>query len=507
MRNRGGGAAFFYDANGRQYVEVSKNELLVKLKPGGGGRAAARPAFMGQVVRPPNLPEHAARLEDRLARSGFHVYRGAQPAQTLAAQADVEWALPLLHSRRSRTPIYMTDEIVLKFGEGVSGEAVRNVLDAYGCTIVRRDKRVSGRYICRVNTPSGIKTLKVANELHEREDVDYAHPEFYIPKIALAPPTINDPLYSTNQWHLDGDASKGATAGADINAEVAWDTANAPNNEGDPNIRVSIIDECVEKNHPDLAPNYVTGRDFDPPGSPGYDDDPSPDDPHSQMHGTSCAGVAVGAANSIGVRGSAPRCGLIGVKFFGASLSEDADAFLFSMDPNGDNYHSDGAAVMSNSWGYDGTFAPTDVVNAIHTVVTTGRDGKGCVVLFAAANNDHTVDGISAMAQLEDVICVGGTNSNRYHVEYSDSGPEVSVTAPTSDGGGDGIRSSAIRITTTDTTGGGGHPSARRPPPSAGRWRGATRCCWGWTICSGRTRPRSPCCSTWAGASPTGTSW
>ena len=59
------------------------------------------------------------------------------------------------------------------------------------------------------------------------------------------------------------------------NVEGAWDSNNGPNAQGSPTVRVSILDECVEKLHPDLFPNWAAGLDLD---EPPYDDDPSPDD-------------------------------------------------------------------------------------------------------------------------------------------------------------------------------------------------------------------------------------
>ncbi len=135
-----------------------------------------------------------------------------------------------------------------------------------------------------------------------------------------------------------------------------------------------------------------------------------------------------------------------------------ADGYYFSVDPDNNGDHSDGAAVLSNSWGFaDGTLQPAEVVNAINYAATLGRNGKGCLILFAAANNDHTVNGVQAMGQLPTVLTVGGTNSNAYHTEFSDVGPEVGIATPTNDRGDDGVRLGWLDITTTDNTGSSGY--------------------------------------------------
>jgi len=443
---------FFYQANGKYAVTVSPSDFLVGAVAAPDRDVSVRPDRLPPRIVPAGFPDEAARLEDHLERRGYHVVRGSGRAE-LQNAPEVAFALPLLYPADSEAPLYMTDRIVLAAKSGVSGEQVGELARSLGCD-ARPCKWGQNRYLLTVRDTRATDPLATANALHERQDiVQYAHPDFFAVKVAMTPPVIEDPLYHSLQWHLDGDASKGAAAGSDINVEAAWDTAHGPDAQGIPEIRVSILDECVEKLHPDLYPNWAAGLDLDPDPP---DDDPSPDG--GQRHGTSCAGVAVAVGNEIGVRGAAPNCGLIGVKFFGATVSEMADGFYFSVDPNDDGDHSDGAAILSNSWTFaSGTLQPPDVVNAVNFAANNGRNGLGCLVLFAAGNNDHTVNGVSAIAQLETTLAIGGCNSNRMHTEFSDVGPEIAFVAPTNDRGDDGVRFSWLNITTVDNTGSSGY--------------------------------------------------
>jgi len=444
--------AYFYDAQGRRPIAIADNEVLVRVDTDAGTPVGTRPGFLPARVVPGELPEPAVQLEDLLERRGLHVVRGAGLAEMRSTRG-VVFALPVLYRAGSNVPIYQTDRIIVAFKEGVAADEVNRIADSYGCD-ARARMRGRNRYTFTVRDTQAVSPLAVANALHERPDLAlYAQPDFFLPKVAYSPPVIDDPLYLSLQWHLDGDVLKGADPDSDVNVEAAWDTDNDPNSEGSPTVRVSILDECVEKLHPDLFPNWAAGLDLDniPP-----DDDPSPDG--GQRHGTSCAGVAVAAGNTIGVRGAAPSCGLIGVKFFGASIAEMAEGYYFSVDPNDDGDHSDGAAVLSNSWGFaDGTLQPSDVVNAVNFAAINGRYGLGCLVLFASANNDHTVNGVQAMAQLPTVMGIGGTNSHARHTEFSDVGPEVGIATPTNDRGDDGVRLPWLDITTTDNTGASGY--------------------------------------------------
>lgn len=433
-------------------LREAADEFVARPKSTATRAAGQRPTLWPAMDYPEEFPELIKQTEERLKNRDLHVVRGLDATQ-VRALADLDYALPLLYREGSDVPIYPTNRIILSLKEGADEAALRDFAGAHGCD-VEKVARGPNRYYLVVRDVTTTKPLDVGNLLHEKKElVEFAHLDAHLPMVTYAPPVIQDPLYHSHQWHLDGDTSKGAQPNSDINVETAWDTDHGPHAQGQSIVRVSILDECVEKLHPDLFPNWAAGIDLDnvPP-----DDDPSPDG--GQRHGTACAGVAVAKGNNIGVRGACPNCGLIGVKFFGATVSEIATGFYFSVDPDDNGDHSDGAAILSNSWGFaDGVFAPTAVVNSINFAANSGRNGKGCIVLFASANSDHTVNGVSALAQLPTVMAVGGTNSNAMHTEFSDVGPEVGITTPTNDRGDDGVRFSWIDITTTDNTGSSGY--------------------------------------------------
>jgi hypothetical protein len=444
--------AFFYDGSGQRAITASSSEFIVRVKTNAGVSSPGRPACLPARSLPSDLPASAAKLEDILERRGLYVARGSSYA-ALLSQPEIEYALPIVRLADDGLPLYPTDRLITALRPGEDAGKLADFAAAHGCEL-RQCERGAGRYLLRIRDTRMTSPIAVANMLHERSElVLYAHPDFIIPKVTQSPPVIQDPYYLSHQWHLDGDTSKGADAGSDINVETAWDSINGPNAQGVPEVRVAILDECVEKWHPDLFPNWAAGLDLDPDPP---DDDPSPDG--GQQHGTACAGVAVAVGNTIGVRGAAPNCGLIGVKFFGATVAEMADGFYFCVDPNDDGDHSDGAAVLSNSWSFaSGTLQPPDVVNAINFATNSGRNGLGCLVLFAAANNDHTINGVTAIAQLPSVMAVGGTNSHAKHTEFSDVGPELAIATPTNDRGDDGVRLGWLNITTVDNTGSSGY--------------------------------------------------
>jgi hypothetical protein len=141
-------------------------------------------------------------------------------------------------------------------------------------------------------------------------------------------------------------------------------------------VRVAVIDEGTDLNHPDLVNNLLPG--FDASGT-GTNGGPIGG---TAPHGAATAGI-IGAEgnNGIGIVGVVYNCSLIFVGFdlTGAGFSniEAADAINWAWD-NGQ------ADVLSNSWG--GIPQSSFIDASISNAVTMGRGGLGSVVLFSSGN-------------------------------------------------------------------------------------------------------------------------
>ncbi|MDC9721850.1 MAG: S8 family serine peptidase, partial [Urechidicola sp.] len=100
-----------------------------------------------------------------------------------------------------------------------------------------------------------------------------------------------------------------------------------------------------------------------------------------------------------------------------------------------------GADVISNSCGYPlapCNFTNIDIENAIQYAVTSGRNGNGCVVVFAAGNQGGCVE---YPASNGNVISVGAVDNRGNLYGYSARGPELDLVAPSGNRFGDvGVR-------------------------------------------------------------------
>jgi subtilisin family serine protease len=204
---------------------------------------------------------------------------------------------------------------------------------------------------------------------------------------------------------------------------------------GDPSTSIAVVDTGCDLGHPDLDGKLDPGRDV-----VDGDDDPSFDPSFAgAAHGTACAGlVAAETDNDEGIAGGCPDCRIRCVRMLAGSrtpISADVEAFQFALEAD--------VAVVSNSWGYvDPIPAPAPLAAAIDEVVTSGRGGRGAVVVFAAGNDDREL-GDDEIEALPGVLCVGAINNFDDATPFTNRGRAIDVVAPTG-------------TLTTDIRGGGG---------------------------------------------------
>lgn len=197
-----------------------------------------------------------------------------------------------------------------------------------------------------------------------------------------------DPLFK-EQWYLNG----GAKDGLDMNVAPAWQKGYTGKG-----IVVSILDDGIQTNHPDLAQNYDPGASYDINGN---DSDPMPQDNGDNKHGTRCAGevAAVAFNNYCGV-GVAYNASIGGVRMLDGSVNDAVEAKALGLNPN----HID---IYSASWGPEDDGSTVDgpgplARRAFIYGVTSGRQGKGSIFVWASGNGGRYTDSCN---------CDGYTNS------------------------------------------------------------------------------------------------
>ena len=296
------------------------------------------------------------------------------------------------------------------------------------------------RIVLHARSGSAFDARRLANALAASGHVGYAVPEVFWPMEVRSGHVPNDPLFS-EQWTLDNTGQGGGRKHAGVGAVAAWGLTL-----GSPDVIIAVLDDGVQLDHPDLAENIRgAGRDFTV-----Y---PPVDGAHprtfSDRHGTSVAGVAAARGdNGIGVTGMCPRCTILPIRVVGSSNLGTAAAFRWAVEQ--------GAAVITNSWGYTRAAPPADdaVRDAIDTAARDGRNGRGTLIVFGMTNDSVDNCGSHAdISSLETVLAVGVSN---HHDDIGGSGfgPCMDLVAPAKP-----MDRNTIGVTTTDRTGIDGHTS------------------------------------------------
>ena len=257
---------------------------------------------------------------------------------------------------------------------------------------------------------------KIIKKLNEFVEVDYSEPKFkdfedYLP---------NDPSYSSC-WHLDK-----------IQANLAWELGI-----GSSDIVVSIVDDAITVNHPDLQnviwvnPNEIPNNGIDDDNN-GYiddingwdtytnDNDPSP---HSNTpawaHGTHCAGIAgAHTDNNIGISAVGFGVSLMAVKTADNNglVNQTWDGVYYSI--------VSGADVISCSWS-SGSYSQTN-----NNIIEFGINNGSIIVAASGNNGANLASNPKYPACYNGVICVANTTSSDIKAGSSNYGTRVDLGAP-----------------------------------------------------------------------------
>lgn len=254
-------------------------------------------------------------------------------------------------------------------------------------------------------------------------------------KFSLAIP--NDTRY-TELWGMNNTGQTGGRAGADIEAQRAWDVAR-----GTGRTIVADIDTGVDYTHPDLVanlwknPNETPGNGIDDDSNGFVDDifgidtvngDTNPMDDHG--HGTHVAGtIGAVANNSLGVAGVAWKTQIMSIKVLGPSGGSDIGII------RGLDYAVKMGAKVANMslggpGGSDGDAFDIAIQNA-------GK--KGVIVVAAAGNggadgvgdNNDTLPNFPSDYKADNIISVAATDHNDNLTGFSNYGlVSVDLAAP-----------------------------------------------------------------------------
>ncbi|MBN9889837.1 S8 family serine peptidase [Salipiger abyssi] len=284
-----------------------------------------------------------------------------------------------------------------------------------------------------------------------------------IVSLSMALPT--DDLFS-QQWHLQNN-----TAGLlDLNVTEVWDgTGQTYTGAG---VDVAVIDDAVERDHPDLNDNISTLKDWD-----FADNDTEPSGVDGNNHGTAVAGIIASENDGTGTVGVAYDATIFGFRVkSNGTLPTLYDEFLTQLRDALQNASGEAAVSgvnrtadvvnMSNGTQINSNFysrdvptqsLPGEVVSAFEYGAENGRGGLGTIFVKSAGNgrgSDHDANGSE-------------WNATRYSISVAAVDQDGSVTAYSTEGANLFVSAFGSpvpgTVVTTDRQGAEGYNSGANP--------------------------------------------
>lgn len=306
------------------------------------GNSRLRPESLTQVIEKSSVLR--SRIDDPL---NLAVVQTTAPRSTVAGRR----AAAASQMGSTRPVLTLVTETVIVEG---ARQADLAAAKAYGATVLHEG--YDGKMLLKVDAVERVFGLV---ELLQAREVGAVTPNFLR---RVVRPRASAPVTA---W-----------AHAKIGVAAAWAIT-----KGKADVKVAVLDEGVDTDHPALKPAVVAERDFI-----GSNLTAMPDE--DDAHGTACAGIIV--SRSATFPGIAPMCSLIAVRI---AMGDGDGGWVFDDFATADAIDwswREGAAVLSNSWGGG---PPSDAISrALARARTQGRNGKGAVVCIAAGNAQAPID-------------------------------------------------------------------------------------------------------------------
>jgi serine protease len=209
----------------------------------------------------------------------------------------------------------------------------------------------------------------------------------------------NDPYFIPYQW------DKWV-----MYADQAWDVVG-----GSVDVKVAVVDEGIDYQHPDLAADFQAGElgfDFI-----GNDTDPRPDKPQTAFHGTHVAGIiAATRDNNEGISGWSL------VQLLSVRVLDDTGSGTTDVVASGVRWAADhGARIINMSLTSPSSSTPMEEACA-----HAAQNG----VLITAASGNEGNEAVGFPAALSQCIAVGASSADSRLASFSNYGPEQEVVAP-----------------------------------------------------------------------------
>jgi subtilisin family serine protease len=307
----------------------------------------------------------------------------------------------LCYSTKDENEVYSTPYLNLRLKKEEDIDLLKLYAEKYGLKIVKQDPLMPLWYILSITKDCNINIVECAKRLWESGEFAASVPDLSSDDLICS----NDPMFN-QQWGL----YNSNYTGIDISVISAWNYSTGKN------VKIAILDKGVELSHIDLASN-ISSLSYD------TETNSSPSQIYGD-HGTHCAGIAAAIKdNNIQIAGVAPEATIVSIsnKLKAETNSELklADGIIWA--------YQHGIDIISNSWHTSEYHSAID--EAIHDAFTYGRNGKGCVIVFASGNKSNNYVNYPANCN-DTILAVGSINNIGVRATTSNYGTALDLVAP-----------------------------------------------------------------------------
>lgn len=341
---------------------------------------------------------------------------------------------PVYNIKNEKTLVVPTGDFYVEFKPGTSQEAIDIILNQY--QLNKTEEVFPKAFLVKSSTK---EVLELTNVLqNDVPQIQVAEPDLVADTAQYEFQVPTDELL-TRQWYLENNgidpSGKGQDwkyrKGADAKVVEAWQILHEHKGFiSSPDITIAVLDKGFDLSHPDFEGKIIAPRDFN------YENSTLIPEPFAVQkgevdstgktsteadHGTSCAGIALAAANGSGVVGVAPNSKFMPIRYYVAN-GRFMRAMFRHMTANG-------ADVASCSFGNIGLPMDRLSIRVLRDAATRGRNGRGMVIVFATGNAYDILKN-NELATHPDIIAVGATTSEDTFAPYTNRTNNMSVVAP-----------------------------------------------------------------------------
>ncbi|SEI40340.1 Subtilase family protein [Dyadobacter sp. SG02] len=341
--------------------------------------------------------------------------------------------------QRADSGVYQiyTGNLFIKFKKGTDDSQYSAVFARYGLVLKRKLHFTENAFFMQPVEDVHREIFTLCNTILREQSVEFCHPELVVHRKTVikthAPAPVVYDRWIEKMIHL----------------QESWTISKGKGS------KICIVDDGIDLAHPSFLrkKRKIVSTDMLLDGSDGSHKD------DSEMHGTACASIA--CSDDPDTLGIAPEAELIVVRSKGLGSVLESEAIYWAV--------KQGADIISCSWGpADGdpfsefkSFSqhplPDHTRLALEYAATKGRNGKGCLIFFAAGNGKEPVD-YDGYASNEFVMAIGAVNRGGTLTNYSDYGNNLFCCFPSSEVFLEaGVVKTAYGVPTIDRIGGKGY--------------------------------------------------